>query len=173
MKQKKYISGFFNTFLKRILNPVFFLIVPAFLFFLTLNNCTPESCFEETNSAVKILFYSDATNDRDTPDSLTIYGIGVDSIRLYNKKSGVQPALLPLDAADGQSVFVIRINGIADTITFFNYTTFPHLVSRECGYSFYHLLIDTPLYTRNIIKDLTLKNRNVTTLNEENISLYY
>lgn len=153
------------------LRMIFFLAIPAVILFLSLNYCTPQSCFEETNSFLKITFYSRTTNDLRSPDSLTLYGIGVDTVRLYNKRGSVQPAKLPLDASDGNSVFVIRINGVNDTIAF-NYTTYPHLISRECGYSFYHK-IDTPLYTRNIIYTITLEHINVTTLNEENIRIYF
>lgn len=172
MEPERYKSRNSRSSLIRVRGSVFLIMFTSLLVLLSHNHCTPESCFEETNSFVKVIFYSDTTNNLAPPDSLTVYGIGVDTVRLYDKRANVQPALLPLDASDGNSVFVIRINGITDTITF-NYTTYPHLISQECGYSFYHTIVDDPLYSRNIIKEIITKNRNVTTLNEENISIYY
>ena len=138
---------------------------------LLLQACTPQSCFEETDAFVKASFYKDDTGILTAPDSLTLYGIGMDSIRLYNKGSKIQPALFPLNAASGISTFIIRINGISDTLTF-TYSSYPHLISKECGYAFYHY-IDTPVVTNNMIKSVTLTKSNITILNEENIRINY
>jgi hypothetical protein len=134
-------------------------------------SCTPESCLEETESYVKTSFYDNVTKQLRSPDSLTIYGLGMVNNKLYNKTSKVQPALLPLNSATENCVFIIKINGITDTIEF-NYNSYPHLVSKECGYTFYHN-IDTPVYTSNIIKYIYLNKRNITTINEENIRIFY
>jgi hypothetical protein len=136
-----------------------------------LHACTPQSCFEETDAFVKASFYKEETGAIAPPDSLTLYGIDMESSRLYNKGSKIQPALFPLNAATGISIFIIRINGISDTLTF-TYTSYPHLISKECGYAFYHT-IDTPVVTKNLIKSVTLMKNNITTLNEENIRINY
>ena len=150
-------------------NMIFFLMIPSLLLLFFLSRCTPESCFEETNAYVKIMFY-DTTGKADPPDSITLYGLGITD-SLYRKDKNIQPALLPLDASDGNSVFIIKINGVTDTLTF-NYSSYPHLISQECGYSFYHV-IDTPLFTSNKISRIRLMNRNITTTNEENIRILY
>jgi hypothetical protein len=135
--------------------------------------CTPGSCFEETNAYVKAIFYDTAVSITIShpPDSLTAFGIGADTTELYSKAKNVKPALLPLNPSTGNSSFLVRIDGINDTLTF-NYSSYPHLISKECGYTFYHVIGD-PVYTTHKIKYITVKNKNITTINEANINIYY
>ena len=133
--------------------------------------CTPEACFEETNAFLKATFYDKASDKATPPDSLTLYGMNMDSLKLYDRKAGVKPALFPLDASSDICSFVLMINGIADTIQF-RYTTYPHLLSVECGYTFYHN-IDTLYYTKNNIDHIYINKKNITTANEENIRIFY
>jgi len=142
------------------------LMLTAFL----LGSCTPGSCFEETNAFVKATFYNTTTSAKTSPDSLSMWGCGRDTALIY-KKSRVNPALIPLDASTGQSCLVLRINGINDTI-YFTYTTSVHMISKECGYTFHHL-IDAPVFTKNTIDTVTVTKNSITTLNEENIRIYY
>jgi hypothetical protein len=139
--------------------------------FILMASCTPGSCFEETNAFVKTTFFLDSTGVKLAPDSLTVYGIGRDTSKIYNKTRNINPALLPLDASTGGCGFVIRINGINDTISF-TYSTYPHSISKECGYTFYHT-IDFPVYSTNIIDSVGLVKSTITTLSEENIRIYY
>jgi len=132
-------------------------------------SCTPEACFEETNAFVKASFYSE--EKQVTPDSITLYGLGHETTKIYDRARNVKPALFPINAASDNSVFIIRINGVTDTITF-RYSSYPHLISRECGYTFYHI-IETPVFTRHIIENIIVNNRNITTVNEENIRIFY
>lgn len=140
--------------------------------FLLLFSCTPESCYEDTISLVKISFYDYDTGNLVSPDSLTIFGLGMESAKIYNKTKKVQPALLPLNAAAESSIFIIRINGVNDTVQF-SYSSYPHLVSKECGYTYYHTLDTNRHFTRNAIINIYYTNRIITTSNEENIMLYY
>jgi hypothetical protein len=133
-------------------------------------SCTPGSCFEETNAYLKTFFYLESTGKQKAPDSLTLYGLGKDTTR-YMKATGIQPALIPLNASAENCTFIIRINGVTDTISFL-YTSYPHLISKECGYTFYHSL-DSVYTTKNIIDTILLKERSVTTLNVQNILIYY
>jgi hypothetical protein len=134
-------------------------------------SCTPEACFEETNSYLKASFYSDSTKKQLTPDSVTIAGLDQPANKIYDKAAGVQPALFPLDASSGSCIFKIIINGVADTIEF-RYNSFPHLISKECGYTFYHNL-DTFFYSRNTIDYIYRSSNSITTANEENIRIFY
>ena len=145
--------------------------IPAIWLICILSSCTPESCFEETNAFVKVSFYLNEGGKRVAPDSLTLFGLGMETNKLYEKARGVQPALLPLNTAAENSIFIIIINGVTDTISL-TYNSFPHLISKECGYSFYHK-IDTPSITNHAIGTIRVMNRNITTLNEENIRIYY
>jgi hypothetical protein len=138
---------------------------------LFLTTCTPMSCLEETNAFLKTTFYNNITGKVLPPDSLTLFGAGKDSAKLYNKAIKPTKVQFPLDVAAGSSTFIIKINGEVDTITI-TYSTYPHLISKECGYTFYHT-IDTPAFTANIIKQIEIKKNTVTTLNEENIRIFY
>jgi hypothetical protein len=136
-----------------------------------ISKCTPEACFEETNAFLKASLYDNETKMLKSPDSLTVYGISIDSVKIYDKAKRVQPALLPLDASTSACTFIVIINGIADTVTF-SYDSYPHLISRECGYSFFHN-IDTPVYTTHIIDYIFTGQKNITTENVENIRIFY
>ncbi len=133
-------------------------------------SCTPGSCFEETNAYLKASFYQTSTGMAVPPDSLTLYGIGKDSV-IYKKTSRVQPAMIPLNASAPGCRFLIKINGVDDTISFF-YSTFAHLISKECGYTFFHDL-DSVAFTRNMIDTIQVKLKTITTFNEPNIFIYY
>jgi hypothetical protein len=133
-------------------------------------SCAPEACLEETESYLKASLYENST--KKSPDSLTLYGINHETDKIYNKISKLQPALFPLDKSADNCTFVIRINGTTDTIKF-SYTSRPHFISKECGYTIYHNLVDTPYYTKHIIDKIYVASRNITTLNEENIRIFY
>lgn len=136
--------------------------------------CSPQACFEETNAFVKASFYDNIKKNPKAPDSLTVYGLGKDTLRLYNKERGIQPALFPLNDSTENCTFIVRINGVNDTITF-RYSSYPHLVSKECGYTFYHNIenIDSIDYTRNMIDYIYTGSKNITTSNEENIRIFF
>ena len=135
-----------------------------------LTSCSPESCFEETESFLKASFYNNG--NLKAPDSLTVYGLNMETNKLYNKAGKVQPALFPLNSATNKCVFIIKINGITDTVEF-RYSSYPHLVSKECGYTFYHNLDTDRIFTKNAILNINISKRNITTINEENIRIYY
>jgi hypothetical protein len=135
-------------------------------------SCTPLKCLEETEAYLKISFFRISSDKLQAPDSITVYGINKASEKIYNKATGVDLAKLPLNNAAENSEFIIRINGISDTVKFI-YSSFPHLISKECGYSYYHTLDTTRTFTVNGIKNMKVRNGNITNLNEENIRIYY
>lgn len=148
------------------------IFLPGFI--LLFFSCTPESCFEETESFLKASFYTSVNNTTTkivAPDSLTIYGLNMDSI-IYKQTRNVQPALIPLNPATGKCVFIIMINGIADTVEF-RYSSYPHLLSKECGYIYYHNLDTDRIFTKHKIINIYYSKRNITTVNEENIRIFY
>ena len=142
-----------------------FILLPAIILFI--GSCTAGSCFEETESYLKASFYVNTTVS--APDSLTLYGLNNDSL-IYNKTTNVQPALIPLDASAESSSFVIQVDGISDTIEF-RYSSYPHLISKECGYTYYHQLDTLPRFTKHFIKDIYTSNQTITNLNVENIRI--
>ena len=148
-------------------------IIPGALFVCALImsvSCTPGSCFEETNAYLKASFYLQTTGKLAAPDTLTLILIGKDTAR-YNKALKVQPALFPLNPSEDNCGFLIRINGVTDTISFM-YSTYTHLISKECGYTYYHHL-DSVSTTKNIIDKIEIKQNTVTNLDGPNIFIYY
>ena len=139
---------------------------------LILHSCTTGSCYEETDALVKASFYNFKTQKLQAPDSVTIYGLNMENSKLYSKAKGVQPALFPLNPAAIRSTFIVKINGKTDTIEF-RYNSYPHLVSKECGISYYHNLDTDRIFTRHAIINIYIGNRNISTINEENIRIFY
>jgi len=139
-------------------------------FSLLLSSCLEVSCIDETEAFVKAGFYSYSSKTSAVPDSVTLYGLNM-AERIYNKAKITPPALIPLDDSASVSLFVIKINGINDTIEF-QYWSFPHLISKECGYSIFHN-VDTIFHTKHAIDSISRVNKNITTENVENIRIFY
>ena len=154
--------------MRRTRRAVTLLIISGF--YLLQGSCLDISCIDETKAYVKASFYSYSTSQPVIPDNLTLSGLNMDSL-IYKNEKITPPLLFPLNDSIGKSAFVIKINGISDTIEF-RYWSYPHLVSKECGYSIFHT-IDTMFFTKHGIDSLSLKNENITTSNVENISIYY
>ena len=145
------------------------LLLSGILFFFC--SCTPESCIDDTESFLEAKFFSRSTLNQQTPDSLTVYGYGRDTAKIYSASRLINIASLPLNPSAQSTVFVFIINGITDTISFYHYS-YPHLISRECGYSYNHTL-DSLKHTNNNIDSVWVKNNLITTTNEENIHIFY
>lgn len=138
-----------------------------------LNSCTPESCLEETQSYVNANFYiNDGSGMIKAPDTLTIYGVGRSNILLYNKALNVSTITLPLDASAESCDFIFIINSITDTVSF-TYNSYPHFISKECGYTFFHTLTSPPVPTNNSIDAIYLEDNNVIISKKENIRIFY
>lgn len=133
--------------------------------------CTPESCLEETTSFVNASFYKTSTDKPSAPDSVTVFGIGKETNKLYSKSLAISSLKLPLNPSSDTCGFVIKINNITDTIRFL-YNGYPHLISKECGITFYYSL-DTAIVHGSAINSIVARNKNITTFNEENIRIYY
>lgn len=137
----------------------------------SLTSCTPGSCFEKTDSLLDVSFYVSATRKAQAPDSLTVFGMGFDTNRIYSASKAIKVASLPLNSATDNSQFIVRINNLTDTLSVF-YSSYPHLISKECGYTYYHDL-DSVFYSRNAIDSIWINKRTVTNENEESIRIYY
>jgi len=145
---------------------------PLLLFILVqLFSCSPGSCLEETESRVKAAFYSMETLKPLAPDSVTLYGVNMDTLKIYDKSVDLKSAEFPLYAAATTCKFIIRVNGINDTIDF-SYSSNTHLLSKECGYTFFFNL-DTTIHSINIIDSISIEKKTITTFNEENMRIFY
>ena len=140
--------------------------------FLTMVTCTPLTCFEDTESFVKASFYNYTTKVKQAPDSITLYGIGNENLLLYKKAINVQPVLFALNPSVTTCHYIIKINNITDTISF-SYTGYVHLISKECGYTYYYTLSELPVHTTNTIDSISITKGAITNINEENIRIYY
>jgi len=134
-------------------------------------SCTAGSCFEETEAKSKASFYSMATKKAQPPDSISLFGFGMDTLLIYDKALSQKSAAFPLFAADTVRRFILRINGINDTMEY-RYSSSVHLISRECGYTYFFSL-DTVIFSRNIIDSVSIIKKTATTANEENIRIFY
>jgi hypothetical protein len=135
-------------------------------------SCTPESCMEETQAYVKLTFREDGTGILKPPEILTVYGIGKEDKLIYDKAVRASSVMLPLDPNTESCGFVFIMDNVKDTV-FLNYSSFPHFINKECGYTYFHNLNNQPQFTQNIIKDLSILNRSVLIPNEENIKIFY
>jgi len=147
---------------------LFFILACSGLY---LSSCTAGSCFDETESRVKGTFYSMETGKTLAPDSVTLYGVNMDTLEIYDKTTKLKSAEFPLFAEEQGCKFAIRINGINDTLEF-RYISFAHLLSKECGYTFFFTL-DTVIHSINIIDSISIEKKSITTFNEENLRIFY
>jgi hypothetical protein len=144
-----------------------------------MSSCNQGSCFEETESFLKASLYTvDATGTEKltAPDTVTIYGIGKDSV-LYYKQPSITHVLLPLNSSADTTRFIIIIHNLPDTLECV-YSNYPHFISKECGYTFYHHL-DTAYFYHQLDTittehhDIYFANKTITNLNVENIRIFY
>jgi hypothetical protein len=155
--------------MKKLFHAILLLILAGFGLYL--NSCTLGSCFDETESRVKATFYSIETGKTLVPDSVTLFGINMDTLKIYDKTTSLKMAEFPLYAAEPGCKFIIRINGINDTLEFI-YTSYTHLLSKECGYTFFYNL-DTVIHSINIIDSISINKKTITTFNEENMRIFF
>lgn len=147
------------------------LVAVIALSLLKIMSCTPESCFEETMAYVKATLYQSSTDKNAAPASFTLFGAGVDTNKIYDNSNSTMQALIPLNPSADSCTFVIVINSETDTLVFW-YDSFAHLISKECGYTYFHSL-DSLTLTTNAIDTVIINNIYVTTNDAENIRLYY
>jgi hypothetical protein len=133
--------------------------------------CTPDPCIEETPSFVNVTFYKSITNKLTAPDSITVSGIGNETNRLYSKALKLSEIKLPLDASSETCGFIMKINGVTDTLKFI-YSDYPHLISKECGITFFYILNSFEV-KGSAVDTIIIKNKNITTFGGENIRIYY
>jgi|WetSurMetagenome_2_1015567.scaffolds.fasta_scaffold04350_2 hypothetical protein len=140
--------------------------------FLITTSCDQEACFEETNAFLKASMYNYSTLKIKAPDSLSLFGLTKPEVKIYDKAKNITSTLMPLDCSKESCSYVIKINGVNDTITFI-YTSSPHLISKSCGYTYYHTLNTAIDFSTNEIDSLGFTNNSITTFDAENIRIYY
>ncbi len=101
-------------------------------------------------------------------DSLTVYGVGIDSLILNNAKS-VTKLSLPLHPDKSLSEYVLQSGDLIDTLRI-HHTPAPYFVSMACG-CFVFQTIDAATVTGTIFKQTEIVNTAVQNVEEENIKL--
>jgi predicted nucleic-acid-binding Zn-ribbon protein len=138
---------------------------------LYLSSCTLGTCFDETESRIKASFYSSSSGKAASPDSITLYGMSTDTNLLYIRALKPPKVEIPLYVADTSRKFILRTNGIDDTIEF-RYSSYLHVISKECGYTYFYNL-DTAICTIHAIDSITIIKQTISTLNEENLRIFF
>lgn len=156
--------------------PIFFLIISTFI------ACnSDETCRKSRIVNMSLHFYKDTINlKRDTVslalslDSITAYGLQNDSI-LYKKVRSKSSITLPLNQFAEKSQFVLKSNGIYDTLTVY-YKNKNEYLSLECGAVRVHQ-IDSVSITKHFFHYTTITNKDVNTTttssNAENIKIHH
>jgi len=97
-----------------------------------------NSCRISSDIALQISFYGDSIDTLGVYreyvkpiDSLSLWGVGNDSV-IYNNSKSIRTISLPLQNIATTTQFAMLINGINDTLTI-NHTNNDTFVSLECG----------------------------------------
>lgn len=152
--------------------------IPLIIFMLSGVSCTEnQECRKNTNVKMKVGFYKKTLNESTSTyttsslsiDSITVQGLGKDSI-LYNNTKNISAIDLPLNKFANESKFVVTFNQTKDTLTIEHKNT-DYYLSMECGCIKAHS-IDTVLTTNHFIDSVTISNHNVNTNYAEHIQLY-
>ena len=132
--------------------------------------CATDGCYEDLESYLMLsVSETDAEEEIDI-DSLTVYGLGLGDLKLY-EMAELNSMKLPLNGASSSSAFII-VNGTStDTLTIY-YSSYHNFVSQGCGYNYLYTL-ESIEYTRNRIDTVLIINENVSTADEENLRAFF
>ena len=153
----------------------FFIVVFCAIFMFSCAN--DEECRKDRYVQMNAKFYTkilnpitkNYTTSTLTIDSITVKGVGVDSI-LYKNSKKINSLELPLNKFKSTSKFSLKFNQITDTITILH-TNVEQYLSLECGCIKVHT-IDTVLTTNHFIDSVKIKVRNVNTIQSEHVQIY-
>ncbi|MGC3979526.1 MAG: DUF6452 family protein [Paludibacteraceae bacterium] len=141
-----------------------------------------DTCRKSRSVSAGIYFYKDTLNINtgDTVslalsvDSITVYGLDVDSI-LYKNVKKVSNIHVPLNPFADESKFVIKSNMIYDTLTI-RYTQEYQFLSLECG-SVHAQHLSSVSTTGHFFKKTTIStsevNTTTTSSNATNIKIHH
>ncbi|MCM1163164.1 MAG: DUF6452 family protein [Muribaculaceae bacterium] len=144
-----------------------------------LSACGASLCTDNQNSIPLAGFYSMATFEAISLDSLAIGGIGApnDSLLLAPSKAADQ-VYLPLRSTTPSTSFCISYRQKAldypelnDTLTF-TYTSIPYFASAECG-AMYHYKVSSLTYTRHLIDSVGLSDSTITNVERETVKIFF
>jgi len=134
------------------------------------SGCTTEGCNDPGESLMVITLHETDNDDATIIDSLTVYGVGMDDLPLYdNSQTG--KIELPLNPASDRADYVI-VNGLIHDTLKITYTATQHFISKACGYSFLYTM-GSISYTNNRIDTILIINNTVNPSDEENLRTFF
>jgi len=145
---------------------------------LLLTNCSPNGdCIETSAVSLGVDFYKARFDDvqeqfvyEQYSDTLTIYGLGNDSLLAENKT--IREIRLPLKPFSNQTTYIFeRKYLLPDTITFF-YENEENFISLECGCLVFHRIIDVE-HTFYNIDSMAVINNFAADEQTKNIRIYF
>ena len=162
----------------RFIYRITFLIITIFVGYACSND---ETCRKNKYVSLQVSLYKAIQNPLNnsyvsspwsltsSTDSISVQGIGVDSI-LYKNSKNINQLNLTLKKFNNQTKYQVSINGIKDTLTI-THTNVTEFLSLECGclkvYS-----IDSAFVTKHEIDSIKIINHQVNTDNATNIRIY-
>ncbi len=138
---------------------------------LLMASCTPSTdCRQTENVRCVVLFINGKTQNPIAFDSLTVQGVGSDSILVKNQKK-VNKLSLPLRTDTTATSFLLTSGSYKETITIYH-TPAPYFISMACGCFVYHT-IDTIETTNVRLTEAEILNTAVQNTPEDNIRLFF
>ncbi|MCD4770018.1 MAG: hypothetical protein K8R35_07625 [Bacteroidales bacterium] len=135
-----------------------------------LSGCITEGCDDPGESMTVITLHETDNDDVTTIDSLTVYGVEMDDLLLYNN-SKTGKIELPLNPASDRADYVI-INGLIYDTLKITYTATQYFISKACGYGFLYT-IGNVSYTKNRIDTILIINNSINPSDEENLRTFF
>ncbi|MDE6334927.1 MAG: hypothetical protein K2L77_09815 [Muribaculaceae bacterium] len=141
--------------------------------------CNSTGCLDNGSALPLAGFYSSATADPISVDSVEIAGVGAPGDSVLEKAHlALSKVYLPMNpsASVTRWAFIYRQKqlqalGITDTISF-DYEAIPYFASEECG-AMYIYRITGVRHTDNFIDSITLTDSLITNVEAERIKIFF
>lgn len=141
--------------------------------------CNSSGCLDNGSALPLAGFYSSATAEPISVDSVEIAGVGApgDSV-LEKARPALSKVYLPMNPSATATRWALiyrqkqlQALGITDTIAF-DYEAIPYFASEECG-AMYIYRITGVRHTANLIDSITLTDSLVTNVETERIKIFF
>ncbi len=154
-------------------------LITIFLFAAFLISCnSSDDCREETDVNLTINFMTRPfdsisktyKNAALTIDSLTVRGLGSDSL-IYNNSKKIKSIKLPLRIGSNETAFELRINNITDTLYFQHSNNNQYFISLECGCIVTHEILRAST-TAHYLDSIIINNKDVNNIETTHIQIF-
>jgi hypothetical protein len=146
-------------------------LIPVLVLLFCWSCLNEELCEDISDVPIRVGFYKVEDNviRAHSIDSITVYGLGRDSV-IYNNNKSIQRVELPLDPGNDSCGFVFVFPEINDTV-WFHYMRKPNLISLDCGFvTFYEL--EKIEHSGFLIQDTEITQTSITNTLDEHIRLF-